>query len=151
MNAPRAAAALVFGVGVLTGGFFVHVVSPVPAGAQTASPMPMSSAMPAPSGKAPGHAPGHMQMMQMMPPVKSAADRAYMGAMMQMHGGMMRMTLTGNADHDFLVMMVPHHQAAVAMAQTELQYGKDPKVLALAKKIIAAQNAEIQEMQSWLR
>ena len=108
--------------------------------AATASPaaMPMRGGM---SGS----------MMQMMPPPKSAADRGYMGAMMQMHGGMMRMTMTGNADHDFVVMMIPHHQAAIAMAQTELQYGSDPKIKALAKRIIAAQQAEIKEMQSWLK
>ena len=87
----------------------------------------------------------------MMPNPKSAADRAYMAAMMQMHQGMIRGTMTGNADRDFLMMMIPHHEAAVAMAQTELQYGKDPKVKALAKAIIAAQNREINEMKAWLK
>lgn len=113
--------------------------------AQTPSPSPTESGMPMR-----GNMSGSMMQM-MMPAPKSAADRAYMGAMMQMHGGMMRMTMTGNADRDFMVMMIPHHQAAIAMAQTELQYGRDPKVKALAKRIIAAQQAEIKEMQSWLK
>lgn len=109
----------------------------------SATPMQMSSAQPMPMG------PGMMHML--MPPMKSAADRGYMGAMMQMHGGMMRSTMTGNADHDFLAMMIPHHQAAVAMAQTELQYGRDAKMRALARRIITTQQAEIQQMQSWLK
>ena len=113
--------------------------SPTPAASQaSAQPMPMSSGMMSP------------QMTQ-MPPMKSEADRAYMGAMMQLHGGMMRMTMTGNADHDFLVMMIPHHEAAVAMEQTELQYGRDSRVRALATRIIGVQQSELREMQAWLK
>lgn len=126
-----------------------QTTTPSPMPMQSSMPMPMQSAMPMPmhSGM-----PMHEKMMhEMMMHPKSAADRAFMGAMMQMHGGMMRMTMTGNADHDFLAMMIPHHQAAVAMAQTELKYGRDARVKALAKRIIAAQEAEIREMQSWLK
>ena len=166
-------ALMIFVFGVLTGVLLVRLDAPAPAIAQTAVPsphehspapgtvqsaMPMQTGMPTPmaSGSAmplprqPGM-PMQGMMMQMMPPPKSAADRAYMGAMMQMHGGMMRTSMTGNADHDFLTMMIPHHQAAVAMAQTELQYGRDAKVKALAKRIITAQQTEIRQMQSWLK
>ena len=151
MRINRLTTALVFVLGTLVGGLLVHSGSTSPALAQ-AMPMSSSSPMPMATGNMP---PGGMmspQMMQtMMPAMKSDADRGYMGAMMQMHGGMMRMTLTGNADHDFLVMMIPHHQAAVAMAQTDLQYGHDPKVRALATRIISAQQAEIREMQLWIK
>lgn len=134
-------------IGAVIGGVSVRVAEAVPALAQTGSPtpaasqasaqpMPMASLMMGP------------QMMHMMPAPKSNADRAYMGAMMQMHGGMMRVTMTGNPDHDFLVMMIPHHQAAVAMAQTELQYGHDSRARALAARIISAQQAEIRKMQT---
>ena len=117
----------------------------VPMSMQSNAPTHVPSGTPRPMGGMTG------PMMQMMPAPRSAADRAYMGAMMQMHGGMMRMTMTGNADHDFMVMMIPHHQAAVAMAQTELQYGQDARVRALATRIISAQRAEIREMQTWLK
>ena len=60
------------------------------------------------------------------------------------------MHLTGEADHDFMVMMIPHHQMAIAMAKVELRYGKNPNVMALAGSIISAQQKEIDEMQRWL-
>lgn len=125
--------------------------SATPMQMSSAQPMPMGSGMPMPMASEHPMPMGTGMMQMMMPPMKSAADRGYMGAMMQMHGGMMRSTMTGNADHDFLAMMIPHHQAAVAMAQTELQYGRDAKVRALARRIISAQQAEINQMQSWLR
>ena len=135
--------ALAFVAGAVTGGVLVRIEAPAPAAAQASSPTPMMPGMPMPMSSC-------MPMMQ-MPPAKSAADRGYMGAMMQMHGSMMRTTMTGNADRDFMMMMIPHHEAAVAMAQTELQYGVDPKVKALAQRIISAQRSEIKEMNSWLK
>ena len=58
---------------------------------------------------------------------------------------------SGNPDRDFAAMMIPHHQAAVAMAETELKYGNDPRVKALAKGVISEQQKEIRKMQSWLK
>jgi uncharacterized protein (DUF305 family) len=46
---------------------------------------------------------------------------------------------TGDADKDFVNMMLPHHQGAVDIAKVELQYGKDPMLRDLATSIIAAQ------------
>jgi uncharacterized protein (DUF305 family) len=117
----------------------------------TMMPMPMGSGM----QMAPGMQAGRMHdchgMQQMMQQAKSPADKALMQAMMSMHGSMKNMQMTGNADHDFLVMMIPHHQSAVEMARVELQYGKDAKVRTLAQDIIAAQQKEITEMQGWLK
>ncbi len=81
----------------------------------------------------------------------SPPDRALMAAMMSMHTSMASMHPTGNADSDFMTMMIPHHQSAIDMANVELRYGKDPKVMNLARQIIASQSKEIAQMQGWLR
>jgi uncharacterized protein (DUF305 family) len=57
----------------------------------------------------------------------------------------------GNADADFVRLMLPHHQAAVDMARVQLLYGKDPQMRRLAQEIIADQQLEIQLMQLWLK
>ncbi len=73
----------------------------------------------------------------------------YMAAMQKMHQAS-PMQSSGDADVDFVRMMIPHHQAAVDMAQTELKYGKDPEIRKLSQDIIAAQNKEIAQMNAWL-
>jgi uncharacterized protein (DUF305 family) len=55
----------------------------------------------------------------------------------------------GNADQDFVAHMLPHHEGAVAMAQIELKYGKDPQIKRLARNIIKAQKQEIAFMKKW--
>ena len=50
----------------------------------------------------------------------------------------------------FLTQMIAHHEGAVKMAQTESTEGKNPDAVQLSKDIIAAQEAEIQEMKDLL-
>jgi uncharacterized protein (DUF305 family) len=47
--------------------------------------------------------------------------------------------------------MLPHHQAALDMAKTQLLYGKDPQMRRLAQEIITDQRLEIELMQHWLK
>ena len=53
---------------------------------------------------------------------------------------------SGNADVDFLAMMIPHHAGAVDMARLVLQHGRDPATRQLAEEIIAGQTIEIEGM-----
>jgi uncharacterized protein (DUF305 family) len=53
----------------------------------------------------------------------------------------------GNADIDFLAMMIPHHQGAIDMARAVLVHGRDPVTRRLAEDIIASQRVEIDGMQ----
>jgi uncharacterized protein (DUF305 family) len=78
------------------------------------------------------------------------ADAAYMKAMADMQKGMDAAKPTGDADKDFVLMMIPHHQGAVDMAKVELAHGKDKTLRRMAADVIKAQEAEIAEMKAWL-
>ena len=80
----------------------------------------------------------------------SPSTEGYKAAMDKMHADMMALQNTGNADVDFVRGMIPHHQGAIDMAKVELANGKDPEIRKLAEGVIAAQEAEIKQMQTWL-
>ncbi len=67
-----------------------------------------------------------------------------------MNDGMGRAAMTGDPDHDFAAMMIPHHQGAVDMAKAQLLYGKNPVLRRLAQEIIVTQGSEIAVMRSEL-
>jgi hypothetical protein len=72
-------------------------------------------------------------------------------SMDKMHMAMGAIKRSGNADVDFVKLMLPHHQAAIDMAKTQLLYGKDPQMRRLAQEIITDQQLEIELMQHWLK
>ena len=56
-----------------------------------------------------------------------------------------------DADMQFTMMMIPHHEQAVEMADMILaKDGIDERVITLAEQIKAAQGPEIELMESWL-
>ena len=72
-------------------------------------------------------------------------------SIMKMHVAMASVKPSGNSDVDFVKLMLPHHQAAINMAKTQLLNGKDPQVRRLAQEIVTEQQSEIQLMELWLK
>jgi uncharacterized protein (DUF305 family) len=71
-------------------------------------------------------------------------------SMTTMDGSMKAASMNGNVDHDFAVMMIPHHEGAIEMAKAELSFGKDPTMRRLAQEILVDQKSEIDAMNLWL-
>lgn len=69
---------------------------------------------------------------------------------MHSHESMMKGIAEADPDIAFAKGMIPHHQGAIEMAEVELQHGKNPEMLKLAKQIKSAQDPEIKQMQDWL-
>ncbi len=61
-------------------------------------------------------------------------------------GGMM-----GQSDQHFIVMMIPHHEGAIAMADLALSKATHPEVKQLAQAIKTTQTQEIQQMRAWYK
>jgi uncharacterized protein (DUF305 family) len=55
------------------------------------------------------------------------------------------------ADRLFLQLMIPHHEAAVPMAEAALERSDNPEVERLAEAITASQKGEIKVMETMLR
>jgi uncharacterized protein (DUF305 family) len=72
-------------------------------------------------------------------------------SMDKMHAAMGSVKPSRDSDVDFVRLMLPHHQAAIDMAKTQLLYGKDPQMRRLAQEIITDQQSEIELMQLWLK
>ena len=73
------------------------------------------------------------------------------GSMHVMHAAMASVRPSGDNDADFVRLMLPHHQAAIDMAKTQLAYGQDAQMRRLAQEIITDQQSEIELMRLWLR
>jgi uncharacterized protein (DUF305 family) len=84
--------------------------------------------------------------MESMPEHVRENMERMMTTMPAMHDGMM------NEDPDvaFACGMIAHHQGAIDMAEVLLEHGDDDDMRALAEEIIAAQEAEIEQMTTWL-
>lgn len=76
---------------------------------------------------------------------------AMMSAMSRMNAAMTNAPMTGDADRDFISMMVPHHAGAVEMATSELEHGHDARLQRLAQEIIVTQQSEIAVMRAIAR
>ena len=77
------------------------------------------------------------------------AQAAFKAANDKMHAGMS--DIPADADVAFMQGMLAHHQGAVEMSEVALKYAKDAEARDLATRVIAAQKAEIAEMEAWLK
>jgi len=59
----------------------------------------------------------------------------------------MSIKASGDVDHDFVEMMVPHHQGAIDMARAVLRHGHNEQLRRLAQEIIVTQQQEIAAMR----
>jgi uncharacterized protein (DUF305 family) len=59
--------------------------------------------------------------------------------------------MMGQSDQHFIVMMISHHEGAVAMADLALSRATHPELKQLAQAIKTTQSQEIQEMRSWYK
>ena len=83
-----------------------------------------------------------------------AADKPFMAASSAAMEQMMKAMAirpSGDVDRDFVAMMVPHHESAIAMAQAELRYGKNERLRRMAQEIVVKQQQEIAAMRLALR
>lgn len=96
----------------------------------------------------------HSNAMAGDTPTASTADlteaqAAYKAANDSMHTAMA--DIPADPDAAFMQGMLAHHRGAVAMSEVALKYAKDAKARDLANRVIAAQTAEIAEMEAWLK
>ncbi|MCH8552301.1 MAG: DUF305 domain-containing protein [Natronospirillum sp.] len=57
---------------------------------------------------------------------------------------------TGDINRDFVLGMIPHHEAAIDMAYILLRYSEDTELRTLAEAVIREQEREIRDMRAWL-
>ena len=92
---------------------------------------------------------GVTTMAAMLPAAAESVQAAFAAenaaAMDKMMTGM-DVKPSGDVDHDFTAMMIPHHQGAIEMAQAELRYGRNEQLRRIAQEIIVDQQQEIAAM-----
>jgi uncharacterized protein (DUF305 family) len=93
-------------------------------------PMGNSGGMMSPDGMMGGMGPGMMGDMSMMADLGKLAPP--------------------RLEAVFLIMMIPHHQSAIRMAQLAADRAAHQELKDLAAQMIASQSAEIDQMNSWL-
>ena len=125
-------------------------VASFPAAAQMANMPGMAPpAPPAPAAQPAPPAPPATPHIQRSFHSSAESSKEFKAAMDKMMADMDK-PYTGDTDRDFVIGMVPHHQGAIDMAETELKYGHDPRLKKLAAKIISGQEDQITFMNEWL-
>ncbi len=71
-------------------------------------------------------------------------------AMTAMLDKMRGIETTGDTDKDFVLMMIPHHESAITMAEVELLNGTQPELKTMAENMAAVQKMEVNYFNAWL-
>jgi uncharacterized protein (DUF305 family) len=93
---------------------------------------------------------------KMAPAVKGAgpnlamADKAFLSGMQTMNKQMMA-AKGATVDATFAGKMLAHHDGAIAMARTELEYGSNLPMRKMAQTIIDEQTRQAAQLRDWLR
>lgn len=77
--------------------------------------------------------------------IKAAYAAINATMMAEMHG----LSASGDVNRDFIDGMIPHHEAAVAMAKVLLQFSRDPALIKMAQMVISEQTREINVMRQY--
>ncbi len=86
-------------------------------------------------------------------PTQTAAAQypeTFRGILRNMIHGMTDAGLTDSISHNFMVQMIPHHQAAVEMSCAFLRCSSDKSLRTIASQIITEQTADIASLQQIL-
>ncbi|ANE82600.1 DUF305 domain-containing protein [Mycobacterium adipatum] len=104
------------------------------------APVPTSTAMP-------GHnMPGHQMPSGDMPGMGSAGH----GMMSEADMAALQNAQGAEASRLFLTQMIAHHKGAIMMAQQEIDNGRFPAAVEMARNIVSSQQTEIDTMQAML-
>lgn len=92
-----------------------------------------------------------MNAMPIMPGVEMPGmPHAMDGATMDMTADIAMLRTAEPFDKVFMETMIGHHQSAIAAAAVVLPQTQRPEIRSMAEDVIASQQAEIDEMESWL-
>lgn len=92
----------------------------------------------------------HTPQQTAQQPAGNDAEAAYLAendAAMDKMMADMEVKPTGDIDRDFVAMMTPHHEGAIAMALAVLKYGRNEQLKRIAQEIIVDQQQEIAAMK----
>ena len=88
--------------------------------------------------------------MKMTDMSTSASSQEYMAGMKDMHDKVMAAVNESDPDKAFMKGMVAHHEGAIAMAETELKYGKRSENEKARAGHHKSSKGEIEQMNKWL-
>jgi len=91
-----------------------------------------------------------VQVTAQEPGLQPSASRAYLEVISTLQKNMPR-TNTGDPDVDFARRIVPLHQSVIAMAELELQFGKDPELRKLAEEMVRVLGKQLSQTGAWLK
>ncbi len=88
--------------------------------------------------------------MPCISPHSEVAKKCFDSILNDMIAGMTDAELTDSISHNFIVQMIPHHEAAIRMSQNLLQYTTFVPLERIAQNIITAQTSSIEHMREAL-